>query len=191
MCISRARNLVSNLLPKSRLYLLRNFEEVATKSDEIVDISLSDLQNILQDDLLNIKDECIAWECAVRWIKYDPEERRKHVPLLLQTVRLGILQTEVINCVFIRKFFFKSETETDFQYFMDKVKQHEYVQDNDEARPIIIKALSFLYELDEIGKREIEVEKIFIWKIGRNHNLFSVVNRFTRHPLPFQEFHKT
>lgn len=42
---------------------------------------------------------------------------------------------------------------------MDNVKKHEYVRDNDEARPIIIKALSFLYELDEIGKREIEVEK--------------------------------
>ncbi|XP_037046810.1 kelch-like protein 10 isoform X2 [Bradysia coprophila] len=117
MRFAAARNLVDNLLPKSKLYLLRNFEEVATKSDEIVDISLSDLQEILQDDLLNIKDECIAWECAVRWIKYDPEERKQHVPLLLQTVRLGILQTE---------------------YFMDK-------------------ALSFLYELDEIGKREIEI----------------------------------
>lgn len=42
---------------------------------------------------------------------------------------------------------------------MDNVKKHEYVQDNEEAKPIIIKALSFLYELDEIGKREIEVEK--------------------------------
>lgn len=44
---------------------------------------------------------------------------------------------------------------------MDNVKKHEYVMDNDEARPIIMKALSFLYELDEIGKREIEVEKSF------------------------------
>lgn len=44
---------------------------------------------------------------------------------------------------------------------MDKVKRHEYVKDNEEAKPIIIKALSFLYELDEIGKREIEVEKMF------------------------------
>lgn len=95
--IYSARNLSKSLLPKSRMYLLRNFEEVATKSDEIVDFSVTDLCEILQDDLLNIKDECIAWECAVRWIKYDPEERRKHVTLLLQTVRLGILQTEVMD----------------------------------------------------------------------------------------------
>lgn len=49
---------------------------------------------------------------------------------------------------------------------MDKVKKHEYVQDNDEARPIIIKALCFLYELDEIGKREIEVETNLINSIA-------------------------
>lgn len=97
--IHSARNLNKNLLPKSRLYLLRNFEEVASKSDEIVDIPLTDLCEILRDDYLNIKDECIAWECAVRWIKHDPDERRKHVTLLLQTVRLGILQTEVMNFI--------------------------------------------------------------------------------------------
>lgn len=70
------------------------------------------------------------------------------------------------NCVVMEHKF--SANETDFQYFMDNVKKHEYVVDNDEARPIIIKALSFLYELDEIGKREIEVEKSFF-------NLFSIL----------------
>lgn len=90
-----ARNLNKSLVPVSKLFVLRNFEAVATKSNEIDKISLTDLCELLQDDFLNIKDECIAWECAVRWIKHDPDERRKHVPLLLQTVRLGILQTEV------------------------------------------------------------------------------------------------
>lgn len=73
---------------------------MATKSDEIVDIPLNDLCDILQDDFLNIKDECIAWECVVRWIKYDPEERKKYITMLLQTVRLGILQTEVMKLYF-------------------------------------------------------------------------------------------
>lgn len=72
---------------------------MATQSDEIVDLSLTDLCELLQDDFLNIKDECIAWECAVRWIKYEPDDRRKHVAVLLQTVRLGILQTEVMNFI--------------------------------------------------------------------------------------------
>lgn len=51
---------------------------------------------------------------------------------------------------------------------MDKVKKHEYVVDNEEARPIIIKALSFLYELDEIGKREIEVSEKFFGLLCRS-----------------------
>ncbi|KAJ6643055.1 Kelch-like protein 10 [Pseudolycoriella hygida] len=135
MRFASARSLNKSLLPTSRLFLLRNFEEVAAKGNEIVEISLKDLCTILKDDLLNIKDECTAWECAVRWIKHNSDERRQYVSMLLQTVRLGILQTE---------------------YFMDEVKNHEFVKDNEEARPIIIKTLSFLYELDEIGKREIE-----------------------------------
>lgn len=73
---------------------------MATKSDEIVEMPLTDLCDILQDDFLNIKDECIAWECVVRWIQYDPEERKKYVTMLLQTVRLGILQTEVMKLNF-------------------------------------------------------------------------------------------
>ncbi len=89
---------------------------------------------------------------------------------------------------------FYSESETDFQYFMDKVKKHEYVVDNDEAKPIIIKALSFLYELDEIGKREIEVERIF--SIAETFTkkiffLFLYINRFTLRPSLFLGYHKT
>lgn len=75
---------------------------------------------------------------------------------------------------------------------MDKVKKHEYVQDNDEAKPIIIKALTFLYELDEIGKREIEVKKISNYFCRTKKRFFSgIQNRLPHHLSPSQGYRRT
>lgn len=80
---------------KAKLYVLRNFEDVVTRSDELLEISKDEMYHIMNNDLLNIKDEALAWEGILRWIKYDSERRIQHVPLLLTTVRLGILQFQV------------------------------------------------------------------------------------------------
>lgn len=40
---------------------------------------------------------------------------------------------------------------------MEKVRDHPYVAGCEEARPLIIEALAFLYDLDMINTREIEV----------------------------------
>lgn len=40
---------------------------------------------------------------------------------------------------------------------MEKVRDHPYVVNCEEARPLIVEALTFLYDLDMISSREIEV----------------------------------
>lgn len=90
-----ARGLTKDLYAKAKQYVLRNFEEVVTKSDELLEISIDELYHIMNNDLLNIRDESLAWEGILRWIKYDPHLRMQHVPLLLTTVRLGILDFQV------------------------------------------------------------------------------------------------
>lgn len=79
----------------AHLYLLRNFEEVALKSEELIQMPLIELQAILNDDFLNVKDEYLVWECILRWIEYDRESRQKDVPTLLQSIRLGCLNAQV------------------------------------------------------------------------------------------------
>lgn len=101
--IYSARGLTKDLHAKAKLYVLRNFEEVVAKSDELLDISIDELYQIMNNDLLNIKDEALAWEGILRWIKYDADNRMKHVPLLLTTVRLGILQFQVSYGTFLLK----------------------------------------------------------------------------------------
>ena len=46
-----------------------------------------------------------------------------------------------------------------FQYFMERVKDHEYVAQNEETKPLIIETLTFLYDLDMINTRNNEVNK--------------------------------
>lgn len=90
-----ARGLIKDLYSSAKLYVLRNFEEVVAKSDELLEISINEIFNIINNDLLNIKDESLAWEGILRWIAFDPDKRIHFVPLLLTSVRLGILEFQV------------------------------------------------------------------------------------------------
>lgn len=79
----------------AHLYLLRNFEEVAVKSEELIQMPTEELQAILNEDLLNVKDEYLVWECILRWIEYEPETRKMEMPKLLSSIRLGCLNATV------------------------------------------------------------------------------------------------
>lgn len=52
----------------ARAYLMRHFVTVATQSDEILGLPLKDLEAIVSDDELNVKNEEVVWECVLRLI---------------------------------------------------------------------------------------------------------------------------
>lgn len=70
------------------------------------------------------------WECIVRWIDYCPEKRKVHLPKLMGAARLGMLPGS---------------------YFMEKVKTHPYVDENPEARPIVLETMRFLCDLESMS----------------------------------------
>lgn len=82
---------------KSRAYILRHFDKVAVKSEQILRISTEDLLEIINDDMLNSKEEETVWELCLKWIDYKPEHRNKseYILKLLQGVRLGLLAQDV------------------------------------------------------------------------------------------------
>lgn len=69
--------------------------DIATKSEEIVNLTLKDIYDILSDDLLNCRDEEHVFNVVVRWIDHDPMNRRHAMGKLLRAVRLGLLNTRV------------------------------------------------------------------------------------------------
>lgn len=61
---------------------------------EFVHLEPSELLEILRDDMLNVKSEEFVFEAIRKWIAYDAERRKEHLPMLIRTVRLGTLNNK-------------------------------------------------------------------------------------------------
>ncbi|KAJ6634958.1 Kelch-like protein 10, partial [Pseudolycoriella hygida] len=75
----------------AQLYVLRNFEDVAVESEELLQMSSEELGTVLANDFLNVKDENLVWKCILHWIDYDAETRKGKIADLLPCIRLGCL----------------------------------------------------------------------------------------------------
>lgn len=113
-------------------YTMRNFVDVSTKSDELLNLPLDRFKEIINSDNLNVKTEETVWETILRWINFNPDERKIHIVELMKGIRLGLLDT---------------------QYFLERVKDHPYVLGSEASRPLIIETLKFLYDLEMITHR--------------------------------------
>lgn len=117
----------SNLEKAAYRFLMVNFAEVSEISDEFVQLGIEEVCDILIDDRLNVRNEDLVFNAVLRWIDFDPDVRKEHVACLLKTVRLGLVP---------------------IKYFVEKIKAHSYVKDNDSCKPIIIETLKHLYDLE-------------------------------------------
>ncbi|SPP85554.1 blast:Kelch-like protein 10 [Drosophila guanche] len=90
-------------------------------------MNVTDFYGIISDDELNTREEDYVWKMCVKWIDRDPESRKKHVAHLMTGVRLGLMTPKC---------------------FMEEVKEHPYVLQCAEAKPLIVdtfKFINFLY----------------------------------------------
>ncbi|NXG38730.1 KLH10 protein, partial [Dromaius novaehollandiae] len=112
------------------MFILHNFEEMAKVSAEFLELSASELKDIIEKDELNVRQEDAVFEAIVKWISHDPANRKQYVAVLLRKVRLALMHAE---------------------YFMNNVKMHDYVKDSEECKPVIINALKAMYDLNMNG----------------------------------------
>ncbi|KAM7351624.1 kelch-like protein 10 [Cochliomyia hominivorax] len=118
---------LDDLYAKARNYLLRYFIEVAAKNNDIYELNLNDFYDIISDDELNTREEDNVWKLCIKWIEHDPDNRKQHVAKLMQGVRLGLMTPKC---------------------FMEEVKEHPYVMQSEEAKPLIVETFKFMYDLD-------------------------------------------
>ncbi|XP_072212513.1 kelch-like protein 10 [Excalfactoria chinensis] len=109
------------------MFILHNFEELIKVSTEFLDLSIHELTDIIEKDELNVKQEEVVFDAILKWITHDPWQRKQHIPILLSKVRLALMEAD---------------------HFMNKVKTHDYVKDNNECKPIIISTLTAMYNLN-------------------------------------------
>ncbi|XP_075417933.1 kelch-like protein 10 [Tenrec ecaudatus] len=118
------------LRQKAYMFILHNFEEMVKVSAEFLELSVTELKDIIEKDELNVKQEDAVFEAILKWISHDPQNRKQHISVLLPKVRLALMHAE---------------------YFMNNVKMNDYVKDSEECKPVIINALKAMYDLNMNG----------------------------------------
>lgn len=97
-----------------REYILCHFLEIISANEEMLSLPCDELLDIINDDALNTKDEAPVWEFCLKWIQFDKENRLESLPLILHSIRLGLLEENVnfayfvtIPQFFIKRFYIK------------------------------------------------------------------------------------
>ncbi|XP_021928737.1 kelch-like protein 10 [Zootermopsis nevadensis] len=77
----------ADLEAHARSFVLRHFVQVSQQSGELLELPVEELQEIITSEELNAEDEETVWECILRWINHDPDNRKGHIAGLLKGVR--------------------------------------------------------------------------------------------------------
>ncbi|KAM9317859.1 kelch-like protein 10 [Pholidichthys leucotaenia] len=81
---------------KACRYITDHFVDVVS-SEEFLQLSVEELEDILGRDELCVKRENSVYEAAIKWMLHMPEKREKHAVRLLSKVRLGLMMESYIR----------------------------------------------------------------------------------------------
>ncbi|XP_033221117.1 kelch-like protein 10 isoform X2 [Belonocnema kinseyi] len=82
---------------RGRKYIRHNFKRILKDSTEFKDLSIEELEAILRDDELNVRNEEIVFEAIKFWIEAKIDKRRIHFPRLFQCIRFGLMSSKFFN----------------------------------------------------------------------------------------------
>lgn len=74
---------------KGKLYIRQNFSRILKECSEFKSLSYEELEDVLRDDELNVRNEEIVFQAVKTWVEHDLDNRRKCIPSLLACVRFG------------------------------------------------------------------------------------------------------
>lgn len=83
------------LLNYANTYIEQHFSEVI-QYDEFFNLQHDQLINLVKSDHLTVGTEEKVYESVIAWIQFDTQERRKHLPTLLEHVRLPLVSQEYL-----------------------------------------------------------------------------------------------
>ncbi|KAM9317857.1 kelch-like protein 10 [Pholidichthys leucotaenia] len=81
---------------KACRYITDHFVDVAS-SEEFLQLSVEELEDILRRDELCVKQENSVYEAAINWMLHMPQKREEHAVRLLSKVRLGLMTESYIR----------------------------------------------------------------------------------------------
>lgn len=100
----------SELEQKGKLYIRQNFSRILKECNEFKSLSCEELEDVLRDDELNVRNEEIVFQAVKTWVEHDMEKRKKYIPALLSCIRFGLIS---------------------YKYFKSKILQWQPVKDDE------------------------------------------------------------
>ncbi|KAG6446599.1 hypothetical protein O3G_MSEX004526 [Manduca sexta] len=117
----------SELETKGKLYIRQNFSRILKECNEFKSLSYDELEDILRDDELNVRNEEIVFQAVKTWVEHDLENRGKYIPSLLSCVRFGHIS---------------------YKYFKSKILQWQPINKDEKCQEALYPAVVFLTLLD-------------------------------------------
>ncbi|KAJ8347376.1 hypothetical protein SKAU_G00287770 [Synaphobranchus kaupii] len=77
-------------------FILQNFEEIGQTSQEFLELTLTELCDIIEKDHLNVKQEDRVFDAVLRWTAHMPTKRKPHLFLVLSKVRMVLMNTRYL-----------------------------------------------------------------------------------------------
>ncbi|XP_049788546.1 kelch-like protein 18 isoform X2 [Schistocerca nitens] len=111
----------SPLVEAADKYVQQYFNDVSL-CDEFLSLSQNELLDIVRRDELHVISEEQVFEAVMRWVKRDPEGRKKNLPQLLAKVRLPLLPPH---------------------YLADRVATEELIRSSHECRDLLDEARDY------------------------------------------------
>ncbi|XP_071836675.1 actin-binding protein IPP-like isoform X3 [Apostichopus japonicus] len=89
----------TDLSSKASTFAQRNFIEVV-RHDEFLELTIETLLKLLSSEYLCIEQEFQVFEAGLKWILYNPSERRQSLVQILECIRFPLIQpTKLFNCI--------------------------------------------------------------------------------------------
>ncbi|XP_077307114.1 kelch-like protein 10 [Lithobates pipiens] len=110
-------------------YIRHHFHEIASTSEELLDLNITEFEDLISKDDLHVKREEVVFEAVIKWIEHNPNDRNQHITTLLPKVRLALINTKYLLTVIT----------------------NIHVKDNKECMNIVIDVMKTKYELNAHG----------------------------------------
>uniref|UniRef100_A0A1A9WTN9 BACK domain-containing protein n=1 Tax=Glossina brevipalpis TaxID=37001 RepID=A0A1A9WTN9_9MUSC len=77
-------------------YILDHFDDLFDE-EELLLLPFQKIQELISDDQLLVKCEENVYKAAINWLKHDIEERKVHLPELMDHIRLPLISTQFLQ----------------------------------------------------------------------------------------------
>ncbi|XP_012259425.2 kelch-like protein 10 isoform X2 [Athalia rosae] len=126
-----------DLEEKGRKYIRHNFKQILQESGEFRDLSCEELQLVLQDDELNVRNEELVFEAIKTWVESNPGERKSALPILFKCIRFGLMN---------------------YKFYRNNILKWKFVEDDKECQQVLFPASVFLAEQDARHGGEVDLK---------------------------------